>query len=420
MRKLDKLLRDRRVLMLLSILIAFLAWFAVAVYVNSEVRSTVKLTVKIDNNNQALKSAGVETVEQNYTDTIQVSVQGDRTVVGILNDNDFVVTPEFGSITGPGEYEVGLLIEKKDTTKNFSVVNNNYTVKVKLDYMASKTLKIGTSVENVKIAEGYIRGEVYTTPEELTIRGPQSAIEKVERCQVTINENVTLSDSKQYARDFNRDEVKLLDKDGNTLEKNNITTEASTITVTVPVLQKATLPLKVQFLGAPDSLDESQLKYTLSHTEIQVAGPKDTINKTKEISIGYYDLRNFKKGEKVTLDVDLPTGFTSLENVTQVTLEFDSSYKSGKSVTVSKLSLLNKPENYKVELETEKLYSVKLAGDSSQLDKISSSDLVGEIDLSDVELSKGTISVTVVIKVPNSDKVWVTGTYKATIKVSDR
>lgn len=423
MSQFDKVLKNKKMLALLSVLIAFLAWISIAIFVNPEIKKTITIPVKIDSNAQALKSAGVGVVDQRKDQKIEVLVLGDRTIIGGLTANDFVVTPDLSQVNGPGEYTFPVHIEKKDSMKNFNILTTTKTIVIKLDVMATKTLPVEPLVEGVTIGDGFIRGEIFSSPETITLRGPKSIVEKVEKCQVYISDRTTLKDTKVYAREFESDELRLLDKDANILtkdQKEKISTEITTINITVPVLQKATLPVRVDFLGLPSTLAKEDLKYKLSHSEIEIAGPKEAVEKLKEISIGYYDLRNFKQGKKITLDVKLPTGFISLQNIKKVTLEFDKNYKDSKSITVSNINIINKPENYKIELETEKLYNVQLAGDPEQLKKVNASDLVGEIDLSNVDVSKGTMSVVVEIKLPNYNKVWATGNYNATIKVSDK
>lgn len=421
MAKFDKILKNKRALAFFSILVAFLAWLLVAVFFNSSSRNTIRrVPVEIDNNSPAFQAAGVERVDLDQK-TIDILVEGDRSVIGRLKADDFVAKAEINNVTGAGDYSFRVTVERKDPLKNFSVVDpQSYSVMVTLGVMSTKTFKVDPVIaDGLIVEEGYVRGEVFSNPRELNIRGPKESIDKVESVKIFVDQKGTLNDTTIYSKQFR--DIQLFDKDNNEIKMDSrFSSETKAVDVTVPVLKKATLPVRVDFLGAPSTLKVEDLKYTLSHKEIKVAGPKDSVDKIKEISVGYFDLRNFEAGKQENLTVTLPTGFVATENVKQIHLTFDKTYQNDYFFTVSQINLINAPSNYDITLDTERLYSVEMAGDSSQLGKISASDLVGEIDLSDVEISQGTIRVEVKIKAPNFNKIWALGTYKADIIVKNK
>ena len=211
----------------------------------------------------------------------------------------------------------------------------------------------------------------------------------------------------------------LYDRDGNPLSKNLLTFDTENIEVTVPILKKATLPLKLEFAGLPEGLDSSIFKYTLAHPSINIAGPGAKIDNMSELIIGYLNIpKEFRLGGEYTFDVNLEKGFLNLDNITKVTVSFDTSALAAKTLTVNDIRLINAPQNYNVKIETARLYDVTIIGPKDEIATLTSSSVVAQINAGDLDAERGQQTVPVSILVPGSKTMFAVGEYTALVSVS--
>ena len=213
--------------------------------------------------------------------------------------------------------------------------------------------------------------------------------------------------------------LSLYDRDDNPLSQNLISFDAENIEVTVPILKKAQLPLAVSFTGVPEGLDTSIFKYALSSEVINVAGPGAKVDALTQFNIGYINIaKDFKLGGVYDFDVTLDKGFVNLDNISKVTVSFDTSGLESKTVTVSDIRVVNAPQNYTVQVETAKIYNVTVIGASEEIAQLSAKDVVAQIDASDLAADKGQQTVGVDIRIPGFSTLFAAGSYTALIGVS--
>ena len=76
------------------------------------------------------------------------------------------------------------------------------------------------------------------------------------------------------------------------------------------------LPLTVEFINTPPGFDIASLPYALSRETLEVSGPASIISNLTELSVGYFDLSTFAMDKDYQLNVNLPDGIVSQENLT--------------------------------------------------------------------------------------------------------
>lgn len=82
--------------------------------------------------------------------------------------------------------------------------------------------------------------------------------------------------------------------DGNELELKYVVSDVTEARVTIPILKKKVVPVRLDFMNVPDGFQVDRLKFTLSNEEIEVAGPAESIDKYKEIPLGQIDIKSLE------------------------------------------------------------------------------------------------------------------------------
>ena len=413
-------------LKIISVIIAIVTWFAVVVADSSSVQSNIKdvpLNLKLQET--ALAQLGLNIIEIENT-TVTAKVSGDYATIWKLNPDELTATVQLSSnYTEPGEYELKVV---PAATSGVGVTDRPYeiigyspeTVKVKLDKVESRSFKVEAIVTGQsEVPSGYIREDGETIiPAAVLISGPVAELDKIDKCVIEIELNQTL-DKTFVASDI---PVKLLDREGNEidLKEHHLTIDNSSVQMVINVLKEKELPLSIEFLNTPRNFPIDNLDHRMSNYEITVAGPVDATEKYKELLLGFVDLSDISIQNNVfNFDLDLPDGFTNLNNIRTVTVTFDNTNWTEETFNLSNIRVLNPPTGYDIQLVTDQIYNVTMVGNSNIIKELTTDDIVVELDLAGKkELSTGQYETPVKISAPTKGLVWASGEYNVVIHVS--
>ena len=414
----DKLMKDKRMILLISLAIAVISW--VAVQSNSNEPRSLRITdIPIDfssgseiSSQMELQPIGVENV------TCQVYVEAVPTVLGTITADDISVTPSLTSVTGAGTFDLKLNY-RNISNKDFIITRQSpETIRVKFDRLMTRTFPIEADINGLTYPEDCLVEKEIVTPSQVTLKGPEIDLSKVDRCVVKLDLSEPITSPKVL-----QGEISLLDAEGNEVSKENITMDADTADVTIPVKRRVELPLKVEFMNVPSGfpVEELQNRMTLSHDTLQVAANPDIIDNYTEIHLGYIDLKTLDMTQDYTFDVTskLPDSFTNIDNVETVVAQFDDTGIGTMDLYVDNFVLVNQPDNYDATVVNARL-SVHLMGDEEVLATVTGNDVVAEIDLSDRSVTAGQFSIPVNVYLPSKGLVWAVGDYGAVVQVQEK
>ncbi len=412
---LQKILNNNRAVMLISFILAIVCWFLVALTVDTEtVLEVSDVPVNMDVQVEALSNVGLHTIDSDNL-MVDVNVRGDRVVVGGIDKEDINIIADLSNVTGPGTVQVSLTAvnasgEEFDIIEIFPSV-----VSVKFDRLLTVTKPIEVNLNGLSVEEGFIVEPETVTPDSVTISGPEIDVSKIDRCVVDVDVNEKLQSPAVY-----RSDIRFLDSEGNEVDTEFIESDAQTAEVVIPVKQLVELPLTVDFINIPTGFPIEELSYTLSNESMMVAIIPDTVSRYSEISLGHIDIKQLDFSENYVFQVELPSGFTNVDNIETVAVEFDEVNMGEMSFTLSDFTIKNRPTDYDVSIATTRIPNVRFIGDNTLLERLTSGDIVAEIDLSNQNIDEGQFSVPLDIYVPTRGLVWAVGDYSVIITVSQR
>jgi YbbR domain-containing protein len=215
-------------------------------------------------------------------------------------------------------------------------------------------------------------------------------------------------------------ELALYDKDNKKLDLKYLHADTEKFQLTIPVLKRKTIPLKLEFTNAPEGFPVDELQYKLSNTSVEFAGIGDVIDNVSEVNIGPVNFRKLDIGSSFKFDVPLTNGFLNVENVDKVLVTFDTKKFSSKLFTVTNLQIQNAPANYALTIGTKSVYNVKIVGPKATIESLTVKDIVGKIDMSDIKVSTGQYTVPVKLSVPKKGTVWAVGEYSAIVSAKPK
>lgn len=417
--KWEKLWGDRRFLLILSLGIAILLWTYVTMVVMPNTSTTLS-DVPVDFTYDSAKytTLGLDIVnEPSYT--VDLSLSGDGSVLGSATAADFVVYPDYSSVKGAGSQTLNLNVKivnpDLESRVTATIERGRRTVDVVFDTVLTKTLPVTVETGGLHIAEGYSLNRVSSSPSEITITGPSSEVSQVTAIVAPLSMETELSESQLV-----QVSLELRDASGNALDLPYTTMEDDIVDVTVSVYKQVELPLVVNFINVPGSFDVNTLQYSLSQETLKVSGPERVVNNLTELSVGSFDLSTFSLEKDYQMNVELPEGIVSDENIRSVTLSFDTTGMAERSFNVSQISIINVPANYQIESTTKRINNVVLVGPEEDLEQLAAGSIEARVNAEDLQVAVGTQTVAVQILVPSNPRVFAIGTYTVQCNITSR
>ncbi len=394
---------------LISIIIAVLIWFTVVTVIEPGSTTTFHVPVDFSFNEAAYTSQGLSIVET-PTRTVEVTVQGDGSVLAGMTESDILVYPEYTMVSGAGTYNLRIIVRNAGT-KYFEIVEDDIGyVELTFDKFIQRDFNISVNVMGVQTADGYYMDVPSVSPQTVTLHGPEKTITPI----TNVIANVTLDEERQESAIVTAS-LSYLDEAGTVLDKTGITASVDQVEVTVPIYRIKELPLTVEFSGVPTGFDPTVLSATLSNKTIRVAGPSTQLDEMQSISAGVIDLSKFDLSQQeIPLDIVLPENIKNVDNLQKVTVTFDGTQDFiTQEFTVTEVQAINVPENIEVSFPTAQINNVTLVGDATELEELTETSVVGVVDFSPTNLAvtSGQQNLSVQIRVLSGDTVFATGSY---------
>lgn len=400
-----KILESRRMVYLLALLIAIVAWFLVNVYVspNFQIRKS-GITVHLDTNSSILNQYGLIPVDWNDKQMASVQVSGDRLEVAKLTPEDFVAEVNLSRVTDEGTYSLPITISLK--SENYGIEVNQQsispqTVTVRFEKLGKKKLDLTFDDSSLKIPEDYVKGTTVLSPSSINLTGGADELEKIVSAEVVVTDMPTEATDTVTLTG----KVVLYDAAGKEIKPDGqkISLDKDEVSITIPVFMIKELPLKVIYSNVPSDFPIEALKFKLSQDTIRIAGPQKTLDRLTEVAIGPVDLSKLGPNTTLTLPIDsLPSDVKEMDGIENITGTLDMPNLSSMELTTTDIQVINAPVGYEVKVKSSSVRNLTIVGDADVLKTLSGSDIVAMVDLSDRTVSEGQMTVPVKILIPNT------------------
>ena len=412
------ILEDRRVRLVLSALLAVALWVVITTVVQPGTAITLSgVPVDYDYDASVYTSRGLSIV-QAPSKTVNLTVSGDGYTIGQLRAEDFVVYPDCSSVRSSGTKTLQLRVRCINSAVagniSVSIANTDSTVDIVFDVVEEKTLPVQVNTRYLTIEDGYILYSTAASNETVTLTGPSSELADVASCTAEVSYNDPLNDSVTVDT-----HLRFYNESSHELTFDYVTLDHDTVEVTLTVYKTAQLPVNVRFVNTPPNFDDSVLIYSLSQTELRVAGPADVVDNLSELAVGTIDLSTFALDKVYEMPITLPSGLVSLDNVDTVTVSFNCSAMATKTLNIpaENIEVINLPSTYQLTVESDRLMNVTLCGPASVLESLTADQVVAQIDADDFAVSLGQQNIACSIYVPADGRIFVLGSYTVPCRI---
>lgn len=405
--------RQNFLTMLLSVVIAVLAWLVLSMTFFSDIQKTLR-DVPID---FSLEGSYADilglTVVKSDIESVNVSFEGQRGSVGNYNADDIRVSLDLNNVRASGAYDIPLVVESVNGDQITNIeIGPQKTVHIEFDRIATRTLSVesGTlmaDMSNINAVEGYIIAdeEIQISPSHISISGPQDIIDQITSCVISFSDAKRLISTAQ----LKTNSINMYS--GNMIFQNpGVSIDTDEFEVIVPVYISKEMPLTLTIQNYTDNIDTSDIEYTMSEKTVLIRSQNTDINNMESISVGYVDIRNIRPGYISYYNVPVSSYYENISGVESVRVQFDLPGYAEKNITLnnSQIHTINGSSDYNVIIETDRI-NVTVVGPEDVLDTLDSSNFVAEINLMDYNLSVGQRFFSVTIYAPGYRNVWALG-----------
>lgn len=412
---LRKILDNKRFVMAISILLAFVFWLGIKMGETPTIDRTIsKIPLILETQGTVVGELGLDEISGIINQTVTVKVSGPAYILNQLSENDISVSASLSEVTKPGDYQLSLTANKNSLGSEYTVISITPSViDAKFDYIDTKQFTVTPRITGVTAVNGLEKGDPVVADvgsDIITIKGPRSEMQKISSVVALAVVNETLSETKTYDGT-----IVLYDDKYNELNRDNYSISVTTVKVSQPILKSKTVPITATFINAPSGYSSQPIDNTLSVTEVNIAGPAETIDSITIAELSPIDFNQISKN-KNSFDVNLvlPNGVKAVDNIEKVNVTINTRNFAEKSFTVSKILTIDNSQYFNVSLKSS-IKNVKMCGPSNMIYSLKADDLYAVIDLTDK--STGDYIINVTIKSDKYPNIWQVGTYQATIKV---
>lgn len=371
---------DNLGLKIIAVIFAAFLWLIVVNLdnpVSTQTFSEVPVTII---NEDIILSAG-DTYQVLGEEKVSVVVSATRQVRQKLTKEDIVATADIKEMdTSTGLVPIKISIPNY-AGKYESAEAAPRNLQIQREKSGKKVLSLTVSTGDSKVRDGYILGDMTVNPDKVTITGPESILDQIDRAVALIDVEGLAKDSEETAK------LGLYDISGNPISQTRLGNNLGEggITVSVEVLKIKSVPISLSVSGTP----AEGYKYTGYSSEpetVQIYGEKDVVDKIEEIDVPVIDVSGASQPIQKSVNISeyLPEGVQLVDEKTAnitVTAMVEEEGTRTINFMVSSIQINNLAEGLQVSYEPGAEIALRFSGDQKALEMLDISNAVS-VDMS--------------------------------------
>lgn len=268
-------------LIILSIIVAIFMWAFVMTTTNPSLTKTIRNVPLTIINLENIQNQGFELVDDDQIDTVNVKIEASRSDMLALDSDDLVASVD---IQSPSEGIKSLNINV-DTPTGVKVVSTDpEKINFKIEKVIEKKITPKLDIDD-KLKEGRIVEVNEMYPDEITVKGVRSQVEKVDQLVANV-------DSEDYLNgNIHNIDLEVLDKNGEQVD--NVSLSVNQLSLSFKVSETKEVPIKLETKGEINEDYEIESTKIIPDTII-LKGEKQFLSKIDEIGTEIVDITGAK------------------------------------------------------------------------------------------------------------------------------
>ncbi|MBP1544252.1 MAG: hypothetical protein J6A16_09155 [Oscillospiraceae bacterium] len=402
-------IRNNLKYIIISFIIAVVAWLSVSVQVFPTVEERVRdIVIEVQATEHMLQN-NLEIVSE-LDSLVDIRIEGKRYDITGLSAADFYATLDLSAVKTAGTFTVPVTVSSKSGSECTILDTDPLAVTVQIDEIVTREFPVTATAPSLSLPEGYYVDEFTASPATISVTGSATLLDKIDRIEARSRYSGVISESHDT-----QSELFIYGTNGAKIVNDDIKLSTTDVSVYIPVYKQKELPLRFEYTNVPTNFDTNSLKFEIQPSTIIVAAPDESIDNLSELVIDTIDLSDIMMNKTVFIPITLPDGYKNLSGNNSARIVWDIADYGKLDFSVSNISIINPPDNYDVSLITNELV-LSVIGPSEAVSALTASDFIVKANLLGVSLYEGAQNVPVTIEIRGRKQTcWVSGSYKVTV-----
>ncbi|MGN1349058.1 MAG: YbbR-like domain-containing protein [Acutalibacteraceae bacterium] len=409
----NDLLMNNKFVLVISLLAAIVLWAIVSMTVGDNVTrviENVKVNVE-ESDNSLYKIFGFE---ETYVD---VTVKGKKYLVsgGALSASDITVTASSNYVDSAGTQRLKLSasVNKNSEIKITSISKTSVDVFFDIPKTATLPVEVELKAETTVVPDGYIYEDPILPGSTITVNGPATEINKIEKFVATAEISEPLTSTQEL-------EVSVSAVTANGKKAKYITFENNieNLSVTVPVSKVKEIPVSVRYVNVPSYYENNMPEVNIYPKTLKVAAAESVLESLETLNVGTISFNELlNKNNKFTFKLDNIDEVKIIDDISEVQVNVNCYPMSTKTFSASgeNITLLNVPDGKTARLISDGIKGITVVGPASELKTLETENILAKVDLTDA--GGGTESYNAVVYIKGAEKCWVYGSYSVKVRI---
>lgn len=345
--------------------------------------------------------------------TTVVEIKGMKYEIGGYSEKDLIATVNLDEVTKEGTYNLEILVKSAHSSDQCEILGcYPKNVRVTFEHYSEQVMELETEAPYVETEENLKIQKSSVSPEQVTITASDNNLSKLKKVCARVNDKKTLSEDTTISTT----DLVFYDENNNILPAENYTVDHKNFDVSFSLYKEQTVGLAVDFKDCPTGFVSSDLPFTLSDDEIKILTPYADENTSKTKIVGTISLSDVDLKRSFKFKIPFDKNEENLSKINEVEVKFNSNGYSKKQFQIDKnnIEIKNIPVGAKAKITSPNKINAVIYGPKGIIEKISSKDLIAEVDLGDIT-QNGTITKPIIIYSKRYNTVWCFGNHNATI-----
>lgn len=368
-------------LKIISLVLAFLLWFLVVQIGDpKDERDMGMVQVKMVNTELLERENKVYEVLDN-TDKVRVMVYAPKSVFTQLRTGDITAEADVSKLTDINTIPITFTALNANVA---SIRGSHDMVKLNVEEKASKYVTLISNTVG-SVAEGYVVSSLTPDQNRIEVSGPKSAVDQVKYAGVEID--VTDATSNLNANV----DIQLYDAEGNLVERTNLVKNVSYVKMSVEVLAKKEVPIRVETTGTPAKGYMATGEIACGPGSVQIAGSSYVLSQINEIVVPeeVLDITGESSDVSRTLNVreylpdNVKLADSSFNGRFMVVVYIEPVVDKTLQIPMEDITVSNVPEGFEAEIveSAEDVLVLELEGLNAQIEPLRNDNVFGVVNL---------------------------------------
>ncbi len=393
-----------------SLLASVIIWNYVTGTQQTEINRTFNAVEVTFIGGETLRENESLVVTELLSESVTLRISGARSNIGKLDDSDIKAVVDLSKVAKEGVNKAVPTFSYPAEVDESEIIMTSTTPEY-IEFTVEKVTKKPVAVRGSfigSVSPGYVAGEPECSPENVTVYGPSSVLDKISYAWATIGgEQVDRTRTASVA-------FTLMDENGNEIKSEAVTCDVDTISITLPISATKEVPLTVTLIDGAGALGENCIVTVVPDT-ITISGDTTIVAGINKISLATIDLTDFASTFEDTFPITLDNEIENLTGVTEATVRIEIPGLETKKLTVASIDYTNVPAGMTAAVITRSL-EVTIRASAEVLKSIKSDNIRAVADLTDIRAT-GDVSVPVKIRIDGYTDAGAIGDYMITVNL---